>query len=123
MRRLLENCDAIVTTAGSASEGMRVMGAGRPDVLVSDIGMPGEDGYALIRRVRQLPDSEGGRIPAVALTAFARGEDRGRAISAGYQLHVPKPVEPTELATVVEYQMAHSANPANSPGSAMRRSS
>ena len=51
--------------------------------------------------MRQLPDSEGGRIPAVALTAFARGEDRGRAISAGYQLHVPKPVEPTELATVV----------------------
>jgi len=99
--RSLRQWGADVTTVSSAQEAMEALRKARIDVLLSDIGMPGEDGYALIRRVRQLPDSEGGRIPAVALTAFARGEDRGRAISEGYQLHVPKPVEPTELATVV----------------------
>jgi CheY-like chemotaxis protein len=73
----------------------------RPDMIVSDIGMPGEDGYDFIRRVRALAADEGGRTPAAALTAFARAEDRTRALRAGYQTHVAKPVEPTELTAVV----------------------
>ncbi len=72
-----------------------------PDVIVSDIGMPDENGYDLIREVRALPRERGGRIPAIALTAYARAEDRLRVIKAGFQMHVPKPVELNELATVV----------------------
>jgi PAS domain S-box-containing protein len=71
------------------------------DVLVADIGMPDEDGYLLIRKVRTLPPQKGGRIPAIALTAYARSEDRVRAIAAGYQHYVPKPLDPEELITVV----------------------
>jgi len=70
-------------------------------VLISDIGMPGEDGYEFIRKVREMESERGGYIPAVALTAYARGEDRVRALSAGFQMHVSKPVEPMELAAVV----------------------
>jgi CheY-like chemotaxis protein len=73
----------------------------RPDVLVSDIGMSKEDSYALMRKVRALPAERGGAVLAIALTAYVRVEDRERAISAGYQMHVPKPGEPTELAAVV----------------------
>jgi CheY-like chemotaxis protein len=73
----------------------------RPAVLLSDIGMPEEDGYSLIRRVRRLPAHEGGEIPAAALTAFARGEDRSRTISSGFQMHLSKPVEPSALLAAV----------------------
>jgi CheY-like chemotaxis protein len=69
--------------------------------LISDLGMPGEDGYALIQRVRGLPESKGGRVPAIALTAFARMEDRVRALTEGFQSHVAKPVEPSELTAVI----------------------
>ncbi len=72
-----------------------------PDVVISDIEMPGEDGFAFIRRLRQLPADRGGDTPAAALTAYARPEDRMRALIAGFQIHVPKPVEPAELITVV----------------------
>jgi CheY-like chemotaxis protein len=70
-------------------------------VLLSDIGMPGRDGYHLIRAVRQLPPDEGGRTPAIALTAFARAEDRRRAMVAGYQVHLAKPIEAHELVATV----------------------
>ena len=73
----------------------------RPDILVSDIGMPEEDGYAFIRKVRALSRETGGRTPAVALTAYARVEDRTRVLLAGFQSHVPKPVEPVELLAVL----------------------
>src|SRR5207244_526268 len=73
----------------------------RPDVLVSDIGMPGGDGYSLIRRVRLLEGDHGRRVPAVALTAFARAEDRSEAIGQGFQAHLPKPVEPSELTALI----------------------
>ncbi len=73
----------------------------RPDVLVSDIGMPEVDGYRLILEVRRLPDDQGGNTPAAALTAFARSEDRRRALMAGYESHIAKPVEPAELIAVV----------------------
>jgi CheY-like chemotaxis protein len=76
-------------------------GSVRPDVVVSDIGMPEMDGFALIRTIRALPPERGGRTPAVALTAYARAEDAQRAFLAGYQMHVAKPVELVQLATVV----------------------
>jgi PAS domain S-box-containing protein len=98
---VLEGCGAEVTAASSAAEAFRLLKEVKPDVLVSDIGMPDEDGYALIRRVRQLEDDEGGRTPAIALTAYAREEDRRKAIRAGFQAHMTKPVEPSELAEVV----------------------
>ena len=85
--------------AGSAADALRLLNEERPDVLVSDIGMPGEDGYALIRQVRALGADQGGAMPAVALTAYARAEDRMKAILAGFQMHVSKPVEPAELLT------------------------
>lgn len=98
---LLEENGASVLTAGSAAEGLQVIEAERPDVLVSDIGMPGTDGYGFIERVRALPEEKGGRTPAVAITAYARSEDRTRVLRAGFQSHVPKPVEPVELLAVL----------------------
>ena len=101
IKRLLEDCEATVTSAGSASEALEAMRREKPDVIVSDIGMPGEDGYSLIRKVRALGPDQGGTVPAVALTAYARSEDRRRAILAGYNHHVAKPVEPAELVTLI----------------------
>jgi PAS domain S-box-containing protein len=101
VKRLLEDCDAEVTTAGSAAEALEALRRDRPHVLLSDIGMPGEDGYSLIRRVRALAPAEGGDVPAVALTAYARSEDRTRALRAGFIGHVAKPVEPAELLATV----------------------
>ena len=101
VKRVLEGCGAKVLTAGSAREGLDLVAAERPDVIVSDIGMPDEDGYDFIRKVRALPAAHGGRTPAAALTAFARAEDRTRALRAGYQTHVAKPVESSELTAVV----------------------
>jgi PAS domain S-box-containing protein len=97
----LGHCGAEVTTAGSAAEAFAELQKSPPDVLISDIGMPDEDGYALMRKVRELPAAQGGKVPAIALTAYARTEDRLQALRAGYQMHVTKPVELTELAAVV----------------------
>jgi CheY-like chemotaxis protein len=101
LRRVLENCEAEVHTAETADEAMTLLQSKRPHVLISDIGMPGQDGYGLIRRVRALPAETGGHTPAVALTAYARAEDRVTAIVAGFQHHLSKPVEPNELIAVV----------------------
>jgi PAS domain S-box-containing protein len=101
LKRVLEECGARVLVAASAEEGLLLVQRERPDMIVSDIGMPGVDGYEFIRQVRRLPPEEGGKTPAAALTAFARAEDRTRALRAGYQTHVAKPVEPAELAAVV----------------------
>lgn len=98
---VLKECQAEVTAVTSVPEALQMLIQWQPDVLVSDIGMPGEDGYSLIRQVRSLPSDKGGNIPAAALTAYAGVEDRVRAIQAGFQLHLPKPIEPEELATVV----------------------
>jgi PAS domain S-box-containing protein len=100
-QRLLQSQGAVVTTAGSASEAYVCIRENRPEVIVSDIGMPGEDGYAFIKTLRSKTVAEGGTIPAIALTAFARAEDRRKALMAGYQMHIAKPVEPAELLTVV----------------------
>jgi len=98
--RILRDGKACVITASSAAEALDIVRKSKPALLISDIGMPGEDGYDLIRKVRALPADACARVPAVALTAFARSEDRQRALLAGYQLHVAKPVEPSELLTV-----------------------
>lgn len=101
---LLSKSGATVTAASSSAEAMEFLtreeNGNSFDLIVSDIGMPEENGYTLMRRVRQLPAPQG-KIPAVALTAFGRAEDRIRALQAGFQMHVPKPVEPTELMVVI----------------------
>ncbi len=101
VKRILEECDAIVTVASSAEEGLAALRLQKTDVIVSDIGMPGTDGYQFIRAVRKLGEDEGGKVPAIALTAFARSEDRQRAMLAGFDMHIAKPVEPAELIAVV----------------------
>jgi PAS domain S-box-containing protein len=98
---VLEQCQAEVQAVASVQEALQVITQWKPDVLVSDIAMPDEDGYSLIRKVRSQPPELGGNIPAAALTAYARAEDRMRAIQEGYQLHLPKPIEAAELTTVV----------------------
>jgi PAS domain S-box-containing protein len=101
VRRVLGASGATVVTAGSAAEGLEAVERERPDVIVSDIGMPGVDGYEFIRRVRALGRGRGGAAPAVAVTAFARSEDRRRALRAGYQSHVAKPMDAAELVEVI----------------------
>ena len=101
VKRILEDCRASVTTAGSAAEAERLVRHSRFDVLVSDIGMPEEDGHMLMRKLRSLGPEHGGDIPAIALSAYARAEDRVQAVRAGFQMHLAKPVEPAELIAVV----------------------
>ena len=101
LHRVLTDFGADVVMAASAAEGMRLLQSARPDVLVSDIGMPEEDGYRFLRKVRSLPAELGGRVPAIALTAYGHAADRYQALSAGYDQHVAKPVMPQELAVVV----------------------
>jgi signal transduction histidine kinase/CheY-like chemotaxis protein len=100
LRQGLEYCGATVSVAGSAAEAVEALMAQTPDILISDIGMPAVDGYDLIRQVRRLPATDGGKIPAIALTAYTRTEDRLQALRAGYDMHVPKPVELAELVAV-----------------------
>ncbi len=101
LRHLLEQAGARVSTASSASAAFQALGAEPPDVLVSDIGMPGEDGLSLIRRVRGLDPSRGGAVPAAALTAYTQPADRERVLGAGFQAFLAKPVDPRELAAAV----------------------
>jgi len=96
-----KSAGAIVYMAASAPDALGVIATAQPDVLVSDIGMPFEDGYALMRQIRELPAERGGEIPALALTAYARAADADRAFDAGYQRHVPKPVDPLLLVQLV----------------------
>jgi CheY-like chemotaxis protein len=91
-----------VLAVSSTREALDSMEKWKPDVLIADIGMPIEDGYSLIRKVRALPSDRGGQTPALALTAYARTEDRIRALSEGYQMHLAKPVDRLELATIVD---------------------
>jgi signal transduction histidine kinase/CheY-like chemotaxis protein len=101
VKGVLEQYGAQVMTAASAREALIALEQLRPDVLVCDIGMPEEDGYSLIREVRMLGDAQGGNTPAVALTGYVRIEERVRALAAGYQMFVPKPVEAGELALII----------------------
>ena len=98
---ILKSQGAQVEVASSAAAALAALPDARPHILVSDVEMPGQDGYELIRQVRLLPGEAGGKVPAAALTAYARPEDRMRALMAGFQIHVPKPVQPAELVAVV----------------------
>jgi signal transduction histidine kinase/ActR/RegA family two-component response regulator len=99
--RVLEGQHALVKAASSAHDALDILAKERIDVILSDIEMPGTDGYQLIRELRRRPSQRGGNVPAAALTAYARTEDRLRALRAGFQLHLSKPVQPSELITVV----------------------
>lgn len=94
---LLRERGAIVQSAARAEDARRSLASSRPDVIISDIGMPDEDGYAFLRAVRSLPEDAGGATPAIALTAYSRAEDRLRALAAGYSRHLAKPIERTKL--------------------------
>ena len=101
VREILVQAGAEVVAADSAAQALEILDDARPDVLLSDLEMPGASGYELIRRVRQRSPSEGGRVPAAALTAYARLEDRTRALRSGFQMHVAKPLNPNELVAIV----------------------
>jgi CheY-like chemotaxis protein len=92
---------AKVRTAASAAEALEALNQSPPDVLISDIGMPEEDGYSLIRKIRAREASRGGHLPALALTAWGEAEDRQQALAAGFQIHMAKPAHPEELARAV----------------------
>jgi signal transduction histidine kinase len=98
---VLQDWGASVTSASSAAEAMRLLQQSRPDVLLSDIGMPEVDGYALLRQVRRMPADRGGDVPAIALTAYASEADGARARAAGFQAHVTKPIDPDALTAAV----------------------
>jgi signal transduction histidine kinase len=100
---MIARMGAEVKTCESAREALQTLEEWRPDVLMSDIGMPGEDGYSLINKVRSLPSERGGHTPAAAFTAYAREEDRNRALAAGYQMHVAKPVSSSQLAAMIAH--------------------
>lgn len=102
---LLKQEQAEVAAAASVSEALAVFSIFKPDLLLADIGLPVEDGYDLIRKIRKKPPEEGGQIPAIAITAFARREDRLMALSSGYQMHISKPVDPEELLDQIESAM------------------
>jgi PAS domain S-box-containing protein len=119
VQRILEDCEAEVSAAHSAKEGFQVFQRKQPfDVIISDIGMPEEDGYDLIRKIRALAEDKGGETPALALTAFARSEDRTRAALAGFQTHLSKPVEVNELIAVVANLAGRTTRLSNPPSSA-----
>jgi CheY-like chemotaxis protein len=98
---VLKRAGAEVVAVSSAQEALEKLEKDKPHVLVSDIAMPDEDGYSLLRRVRALPPERGGRVPAVALTAHSLVQDRIQSLRAGFQSHVPKPVVPEELVEVI----------------------
>jgi PAS domain S-box-containing protein len=101
VKMTLKQYGATIATAASAAEALAVFVEFAPGVVVADIGMPGEDGYSLIRRLRRLPPGQGGKTPAIALTAYAQPQDREQALEAGFDLHLAKPVEPSELAWAI----------------------
>ena len=111
LEALFTECKATVAVASSAAGALELLDRFRADVLISDIGMPDEDGFAFIASVRKRPASAGGRIPAIALTAYARPEDRARVLLAGFQSHVAKPVEPLEIIALVAALVAMREDP------------
>jgi len=98
---MLERAGPIVSTTASAGETRAIIGGLPPDLLIADIGMPDEDGYSLMRSVRALESDRTGRVPAIALTAHARAEDIDRAFASGFQVHVAKPVNASDLLSMI----------------------
>ena len=110
-----EHSGAQVRATASAPEALEAFRRDVPDVLISDIGLPGEDGYALMGKIRALPATEGGQVPALALTAYSGAEDRRKALAAGFQMHVPKPAEPAALVAKVAVLAARRAGRTMTP--------
>lgn len=109
IKRILADCGATVRTAANAEAALAALRESQPDLMISDLGMPDMDGFALLAAVRALAPDQGGAVPAVALTAFARSEDRLRALEAGFAAHISKPVEPSQLiATVADMKQRNS---------------
>jgi CheY-like chemotaxis protein len=108
---ILEHSGAVVATADSASEALRVLERGDCQVLISDIGLPDEDGYSLLRRVRALPKARGGNIPAIALTGYGIEDDRAQTDAGGFQAHLTKPVAVDQMLAAIVRVLASSANP------------
>jgi CheY-like chemotaxis protein len=98
---ILSRCSAEVVSVASTKEALDAFRAQPPDVVISDISMPHEDGYALIKALRKLKPDKGGQVPAIALTAFASQVDRSRLLAAGFQMHLPKPIDPTQLPSLL----------------------
>jgi CheY-like chemotaxis protein len=99
----LTDCKALVQTASSPADALEILKWFEPDVLISDVAMPGEDGCSLISKIRDAEGHSGKRVQAIALTALVRVEDRARALAAGFNMFVPKPVEPKELVDVIAH--------------------
>jgi CheY-like chemotaxis protein len=102
----LRRAGAKVTTAATVVEALDSLPISRPDILVSDIAMPDQDGYSLIRQIRKLPIENGRELPAIAVSAYARAEDSARALAAGFQSHLAKPIDPSELLSRVAHYAA-----------------
>ncbi|MNT54698.1 Sensor histidine kinase RcsC [compost metagenome] len=114
--KVLSHAGAEVFTANNAADALQKVIRQKPNVLISDIGMPEQDGYYLIQMVRKLPPEHGGHIPAIALTAYAHPEDQERALREGFQLHVAKPVEGSRLVSIVaELMTKKSSSPEATP--------
>jgi CheY-like chemotaxis protein len=109
IKRILTDCGAAVRLAASARDAFAQFRDAVPNLLISDLGMPDVDGFELLDWVRHLAKEEGGQVPAIALTAFARSEDRLRALEAGFSAHISKPVEPSELIATVAAVVGPSA--------------
>ena len=103
---MLQRCHAIVRAVGSAAEALELVPSFRPHVLLTDLAMPEMDGFALLREVRQLPPEQGGTVPAIALTAYARTEDQLQAFDCGFEEHLPKPVDPVALVEIIRRRAA-----------------
>ena len=101
LQKLPQGHGAQVSVAEDADTGLKLLRHDRPQAIISDTGLPGVDGYEFLSRVRELPEDQGGRTPAIALTAFARGEDRQRALKAGFLAHIIKPADATELVSTL----------------------
>jgi CheY-like chemotaxis protein len=102
LTEILEAAGARVTTAKSGAAALEKVESARPDVILADLGMPLMDGFELIQRLRQSPDESVRRLPAAALTAYGRTEDRARTLQAGFEMHLAKPIDPVELAAAVK---------------------
>ncbi|WP_243147096.1 response regulator [Scytonema sp. UIC 10036] len=98
---ILEQAGAVVTSVSSAEEALQLLYQTYPNILIADVGMPRMDGYTLLRQVRALPPEQGGQVPAIALTAYAGEIDRQKALAAGFQLHIPKPIDPEILVDAI----------------------
>jgi CheY-like chemotaxis protein len=118
LEHVISECAAQVTAAASAHEAFVLVQHHPFDLLVSDVGMPEEDGHSLIRKIRLLTEEKGGSVPAIALTVYARSEDRAAAFRAGFDMHLSKPIDPSELLAIIGRLVSRQGGRASSKGAA-----